>query len=70
MEFCVRRKVGWESPHIPYPVIDAVMARSRQDSAARIHPLFAWIIMQDLPENPGAFVARLVSDTPLLRPVG
>jgi hypothetical protein len=28
----------------------------------RAHPLFAWIIMRDLPEYPGALVAR--PDTP------
>jgi hypothetical protein len=29
-----------------------------------IHPPFAWIIMRNLPEFPGAFVARLVTDPP------
>jgi hypothetical protein len=49
---------------MPYQIIDAVMARSLQDDAARDHPLFAWVIMQNLPEFPGAFVARLVTDAP------
>jgi hypothetical protein len=51
-------------PDMPYQIIDAVMARSLQDDAACDHPLFAWIIMQNLPEFPGAFVARLVTDAP------
>jgi hypothetical protein len=37
---------------MPYQIIDAVMARSLQDDAARDHPLFAWVIMQNLPEFP------------------
>jgi hypothetical protein len=49
---------------LPYQVIDPMMARSLQDDAARTHPLFAWIVMQSLPEHPGAFVARLVTDAP------
>jgi hypothetical protein len=47
-----------------YQIIDAVMARALQQDAARTHPLFAWIILQDLPEYPGALVARLVTDAP------
>jgi hypothetical protein len=49
---------------MPYQIIDAVMARSLQDDAARDHPLFAWIIMQNLPKFPGAFVGRLVTNAP------
>jgi hypothetical protein len=51
-------------PDMPYQIIDVAMARSLQADAARDHPLFAWIIMQDLPEYPGAFLARLVTDAP------
>jgi hypothetical protein len=47
-----------------YQIIDAVMARSLQQDAARTHPLFAWIILQDLPDYPGVLVARLVTDAP------
>jgi hypothetical protein len=47
-----------------YQIIDAVMARAIQADAARVHPLFAWIIMRDLPEYPGSLVARLVTETP------
>jgi hypothetical protein len=47
-----------------YQIIDAVMARAIQADAARAHPLFAWIVMRDLPEYPGALVARLVTDAP------
>jgi hypothetical protein len=47
-----------------YQIIDAVMARAIQADAARAHPLFAWIIMRDLPEYPAAFVARLVTNAP------
>jgi hypothetical protein len=45
-------------------IIDPAAARSVQEDAARTHPLFAWVIMRDLPDYPGAFVARLVTDTP------
>ena len=51
---------------MPYQIIDAVMARAIQADAARAHPLFAWIIMRDLPEYSGAFVGRLVTDAPTL----
>jgi hypothetical protein len=47
-----------------YQIVDAVMARAIQADAARAHPLFAWIIMRDLPEYPGSLVARLVTETP------
>jgi hypothetical protein len=58
-------------PDMPYQIIDVAMARSLQDDAARDHPLFGWIIMQDLPEYPGAFVARLVTDAPnAIHPAG
>jgi hypothetical protein len=46
-----------------YQIVDAVMARSIPADAARSHPLFAWIIMRDLPEYPGSLVARLVTET-------
>jgi hypothetical protein len=51
-------------PNMAYQIIGAVMARAIQADAARAHPLFAWIIMQDLPEYPGALAARLVTDAP------
>jgi hypothetical protein len=50
--------------NMPDQIIDAMMARAIQADVARAHSLFAWIIMQDLPEYPGALVARLVADTP------
>jgi hypothetical protein len=40
------------------------MARAIQADTARVHPLFAWIIMRNPREFPGAFVARLVADAP------
>jgi hypothetical protein len=49
---------------MPYQIIAAAMARSLQDDAARAHLLFAWIIMRDLPDYPGALAARLVTDAP------
>jgi hypothetical protein len=52
------------SPEIAYQIIDAVMARAIQADTARTHPLFAWIVMRDVPKYPGAFVARLVADVP------
>ena len=45
---------------MPYQIIDAVMARAIQADVVRTHPLFAWIIMPDVPEYPGSLVARLV----------
>jgi hypothetical protein len=56
--------IGSEGIEMPYQIIDAVMARSIQADVARTHPLFPWIIMRDLPEYPGAFVARLAVDAP------
>ena len=49
---------------MPYQIIDPVMANAIQADAARKRPLFAWIIMRDLPAYPGAMVARLVTDAP------
>jgi hypothetical protein len=49
---------------MPCQIIDAVMAQSIQADTARTHPLFAWIVMRDMPKYPGAFVARLVADAP------
>jgi hypothetical protein len=45
---------------MPYQIVDAIMARPLQADAARNHPLFAWIVMRDLPEYPSALAARLV----------
>jgi hypothetical protein len=47
-----------------YEIIDAVMARAIQEDAVRKHPLFAWIVMQDLPGYPGVLAARFVIDAP------
>jgi hypothetical protein len=52
------------NPDMAYQIIDAVMARAIQDDVVRTHSLFAWIIMRDIAEYPGAFVARLVIDAP------
>jgi hypothetical protein len=52
------------TPRVPYQIIDALMARAIQADVERTHPLFAWIIMRDLPEYPGALAARLVTDAP------
>jgi hypothetical protein len=49
---------------MPYQVIDVAMGRSLRAGATRDHPLFGWIIMRNLPEFPGAFAARLVTDAP------
>jgi hypothetical protein len=43
-------------------IIDAVMALALQADAIRMHPLMAWIVMQDNATGSGAFVARLVTD--------
>jgi len=37
------------NPDMPYQIIDEVMARAIHADAARSYPLFAWIIMHDLP---------------------
>ena len=47
---------------MPYQIIDAVTAQAIQEDAARDHPLFAWIVMRDVPKYPGALIARLVAD--------
>jgi hypothetical protein len=47
-----------------YQIIDAVMAQAIQEDTVRTHPLFAWIVMRDVPKYPPAFVARLVADAP------
>jgi hypothetical protein len=49
---------------MPYQIIDAVMARAIQADVVRTSPLFAWIIMRNVPEYPGSLVARLVADVP------
>ncbi len=46
-------------PEVPDQIIDAVMAQAIQTDTARAHPLFAWIVMRDLPEYPGEFDAWL-----------
>jgi hypothetical protein len=38
-------------PDMAYEIIDAVMARAIQADVARVDPLFAWILMRDLPEH-------------------
>jgi hypothetical protein len=45
-------------PDMPYQIIDVAMGRPLQADATRDHPLFAWAVMEDPPEHPGAFVAR------------
>jgi hypothetical protein len=49
---------------MPHQIIDGVMARAIQADAARLHPLFAWIIVRNPPGFPGALMARLVADAP------
>ena len=49
---------------MPHQIIDAVMAQAIQAETAQSHPLFAWIVMRDLPEYPRLFVARFVADVP------
>lgn len=40
------------------------MARAIQADVARRHPLFGWVVMKGIPDYPGAYVARLVTDAP------
>jgi hypothetical protein len=49
-------------------IIDAAMACSLHADACRSHALVGWIVMQDPPDYPGKFVARLVTNrqTPYL----
>jgi hypothetical protein len=49
---------------MPYQTLDAATAQAIQAETAQSHPLFAWIVMRDLPEYPRLFVARLVADVP------
>ena len=44
-------------------IIDAVTAQALHADACRDHPVVGWVVMRDQPE-PGAFVARLVTDAP------
>jgi hypothetical protein len=43
---------SFEVSEMQYKIVDAVMARALQADAARSHPLFAWIVMRDLPSIP------------------
>lgn len=45
-------------------VVDATMARSIQTDVARTQTLSGWIVLEDPPNYPGKFIARLVTDTP------
>ena len=46
-------------------IVDTVMASAVQADAARVHPLLAWVVTKDPPEDPAAaFVARLVTAGP------
>jgi hypothetical protein len=47
-------------------IIDAVMARSLHTDAAKTHVQLAWIVMQDLPDHPGKFIARLATEHPTI----
>lgn len=44
-------------------IIDAVAAQALHADACRDHPVVGWVVMRDQPA-PGAFIARLVTDTP------
>ena len=45
-------------------IIDAVMARGLHTDACRTYALVGWVVMQDAPEYPDKFIARLVTDAP------
>ena len=45
-------------------IIDAVMARGLHADACRVHALVGWVVLQDTPEYPDKFIARLVTDAP------
>ncbi len=62
--YALRAEIWIGRLSVPYQIVDAMMARSLQEDAARNHPLFAWIVMDDVPEYLGAVVARLVTDAP------
>lgn len=47
-------------------VIDAAMARAIQIDANRTHVLFAWIVLHDIPEHPGKYIARFATDRPTI----
>jgi hypothetical protein len=51
-------------PRMADQIIDAEMARSLHVDACRAHSLVGWIIMRDLPDYPGKFVARLATNLP------
>jgi hypothetical protein len=45
-------------------IIDAVAARKLHTEARRIYPLVGWVVMNDPPDHPGKFIARLVIGIP------
>ena len=49
---------------MPDQIIDALMALSLHDDASRVHPLAAWVVMEDQPGYAGRLIARLVTDAP------
>jgi hypothetical protein len=53
-----------EATGLSEQIIDAVMARSIQANAAKVHVLFAWIVEHDPPEHPGRYIARLAMTDP------
>jgi hypothetical protein len=60
------KRVCYHPPMADDQIIDAEMARSLHADACRAHPMVGWIIMRDLPDYPGKFVARLITDLPPL----
>jgi hypothetical protein len=53
-----------KAPEMPDQIIDAMMALSLHDDASRVHPLAAWVVMEDQPGYAGHLIARLVTNTP------
>jgi len=49
---------------MPDQIIEAAMAQGLYADACRAHPMVGWVVMQDLPEYPDKFIARLVTETP------
>jgi hypothetical protein len=47
---------------MPDQIIDAMMALSLHDDASRVHPLAAWVVMEDQPGYAGHLIARLVTN--------
>jgi len=62
--YALRAEIWIERLSVPYQIVGTMMARSLQEDAARNDLLFAWIVMDDVPEYLGAVLTQLVTNAP------